>query len=86
MLRFCATIHPVWTRVMDRHLRARGLAIADDAFVLSSLVDCLQILAELKGAFKEDLNLDICLPKCKLYIKGMSLEGARALVRSIIKC
>ena len=49
----------MWARVMERHLRARGLAFADDGFVRSSLVDCLHILAELKRAFKEDLNLDM---------------------------
>ena len=51
---------------MKRHSRARGLAFADDGFVRSSIVDCLHILAELKIAFKEDLELDICLPKCKI--------------------
>ena len=35
-------------------------------------------------AFKEDCGLDPQLGKCKLYIKGMSLEAARASVRSII--
>ena len=66
MMGFCATIHPVWARVMARHLRACALALADDGFVRSSLVECLHILAELKIAFKEDLELDICLPKCKI--------------------
>merc|ERR1712070_1048902 len=45
----------------ERHLRARGLAFADDGFVRSSLVDCLHILAELKCALKEDLAHPSCL-------------------------
>ena len=70
---------------MDRHLHARGLGFADDGFVRSSLVNCLHILAELKCAFKEDLNLDICLPKCKIYIKGLQLEDARDEVRKLLE-
>ena len=50
-----------------------------------ALVDCLHILAELKRAFKEDLNLDICLPKCKLYIKGLQLEEVREEVRKLLE-
>ena len=30
MMRFCATIHPIWARVMARYDRARALAFADD--------------------------------------------------------
>ena len=84
MLRFCATIHPVWARVMDRHPRARALAFADDGFVRTDLFECLHILAELKRAFKEDLDLDICLPKCKIYIKGLGIEDAREEVRRLM--
>ena len=62
---------------MARHPNARALAFADDGFVRSSLLECLHILAELKHAFKEDLDLDICLPKCKIYIKGLRLKDAR---------
>ena len=85
MMRFCATIHPVWARVMGRHPNARALAFADDGFVRSSLIECLHILAELKHAFKEDLDLDICLPKCKIYIKGAPLEDAQEEVRSLME-
>ena len=74
MMRFCATIHPVWAWVMARHQRARALAFADDGFVRASVVECLHILAELQTAFKDDAKLDICLPKCKLYIKGLTFS------------
>ena len=49
------------------------------------LVECLHILAELKAAFKDDNKLDICLPKYKLYIKGLSLDDAREKVRKIVE-
>ena len=48
MMRFCATIHPIWARVMERYDRARALAFAEDGFVRASLLDCIQIRAELK--------------------------------------
>jgi hypothetical protein len=85
MMRFCATIHPVWARVMARHHRARALAFADDGFVRASVVECLQILAELQTAFKDDAKLDICLPKCKLYIKGLTLEEAQEEVLKAVE-
>ena len=46
----------------------------------TALRECLLILAELK----EECGLDLQLGKCKLYIKGMALADARALVRSVI--
>ena len=85
MMRFCATIHPIWARVMARYDRARALAFADDGFVRSSLLDCLHILAELKIAFKEDAGLDICLPKCKIYIKSLTLAEAREEVQGLME-
>lgn len=51
----------------------------------SSLLDCLHILAELKIAFKEDAGLDICLPKCKIYIKSLTLGAAREEVQSLME-
>ena len=46
----------------------------------TALRECLLTLAELK----EECGLDLQLGKCKLYIKGMALADARALVRSVI--
>ena len=85
MMRLCATVHPVWARVMERYERARALAFADDGFVRSSLVDCLHILAVLKTAFKEDGGLYICLPKCKIYTKGLTLAKAREKVQRLME-
>ena len=84
MIRFCATIHPVWGRVMARYEHARALAFADDGYIHSELKDCLLILAELKHAFKEDCGLDLQLGKCKIFLKGMPIEEARSLVRDTI--
>ena len=84
MIRFCATIHPVWGRVMARYEHARALAFADDGYIHSELKHCLLILAELKHAFKEDCGLDLQLGKCKIFLKGMPIEEARSLVRDTI--
>ena len=32
-----------------------------------------------------DLNLNICLPKCKFYIKGLQLEEAREAVCKLLE-
>ena len=85
MIRFCATIHPTWGRIMQRHREARAVAFADDGYIDGELRECLLILAELKQAFKDDCGLDLQLSKCKLYIKGMTLTDARALVGNIIR-
>ena len=85
MIRFCATIHPTWGRVMQRHREARAVAFADDGYIDGELRECLLILAELKQAFKDDCGLDLQLSKCKLYIKGMTLHDARTLVGNIIR-
>jgi hypothetical protein len=83
MIRFCATILPIWGRDMARHRQARAVAFADDGYINGEIKACLLILAELKQAFKEDCGLELQLSKCKLYIKGMSLIDARQLVRDL---
>ena len=70
---------------MTRYERARALAFSDDGFVRAALIDCLHILEELKRAFKEDADLDVCLPKCKIYIKGLNLPDAREEVQKIME-
>ena len=84
MIRFCATIHPVWERVRSRYHHARALAFADDGYIHSKLRDCLLILAELKHAVKEDCGLDRTLGKCKIFRKGMPIEEAGSIVRDTI--
>ena len=54
MIRFSATIHPTWGRVMARQRHARAVAFADDRYIDSEITECLLILVELKQAFKED--------------------------------
>ena len=85
MIRFCATIHPTWGRIMQRHRQARAVAFADDGYIDADLKEFLLLLAELKQAFKEECGLELQLSKCKLYIKGMSLADARQLVRDTIE-
>lgn len=85
MMRFCATIHPIWGRVMAKYRSSRALAFADDGFVRADLKTSLHILVDLKRAFLQDANLDLQLHKCKIYLTGMMLEDARALVKDMIE-
>ena len=85
MIRFCATIHPTWGRIMQCHRQACAVAFTEDGYIDGELKECLLILSELKQAFKEDCGLELQLSKCKLYIKGMSLTDARQLVRDTIE-
>jgi len=43
------------------------------------------LCAELQAAFKDDMKLDICLRKCKLYIKGLTLTEAQEEVHKIVE-
>ena len=69
---------------MTRHPTARAVAYADDGFIHDDLRNALLACADLKSAMKEDLDLDFQLHKCKVYIKGCSIEGARNKVKECI--
>ena len=84
MISFCLATHPVWERVMTRHPTARAVAYADDGFIHDDLLNALLACADLKAAMKEDLDLDFQLHKCKVYIKGCSIEDARNKVKECI--
>ena len=49
-----------------------------------TLLTVLRILAALKHAFKEDLGMELTLPKCKVLIPGLSQEDANDAIRSVI--
>ena len=61
---------------MGQYPSARAAAYADDGFVRDTLLTVLRILAALKHAFKEDLGMELTLPKCKVLIPGLSQEDA----------
>ena len=70
--------------IMGQYPSARAAAYADDGFVHDTLVTVLRILAALKHAFKEDLDMELTLPKCKVLIPGLSQEDANDAIRSVI--
>ena len=85
MLSFCLAIHPVWCRVMQRYNTARAVAFADDGYVYDDLQVTLRAFADLKKHFQEDLDLTLNVSKCKLYLKGLTIEEARTRVSDIIR-
>ena len=84
MLSFCLATYPVWSRVMARHAKARAVAFADDGYIHDDLLNALMVLADLRSAMKEDLDLDFQLRKCKVYVKGCTLQEARDKVKEYI--
>ena len=84
MLNFSHVTHPLWGGIMGQYPSARAAAYADDGFVRDTLLTVLRILAALKHAFKEDLGMELTLPKCKVLIPGLSQEDANDAIRSVI--
>ena len=84
MLNFSHVTHPLWGGIMGQYPSARAAAYADDGFVRDTLLTVLRILAALKHAFKEDLGMELTLPKCKVLIPGLSQEAANDAIRSVI--
>ena len=84
MLNFSHVTHPLWGGIMGHYPSARAAAYADDGFVRDTLLTVLRILAALKHAFKEDLGMELTLPKCKVLIPGLSQEDANDAIRSVI--
>jgi len=62
-VRFAVTIHPSIGRVFQRHPACKGDAICDDIFVVAPLREALALVAELKLILKQDLDLDLDVPK-----------------------
>jgi DNA-binding transcriptional LysR family regulator len=69
---------------MGQYPSARAAAYADDGFVYDKLLTVLRTLAALKHAFKEDLGMELTLPKCKVLIPGLSQEDANAAIRTAV--
>ena len=84
MLNFSHVTHPLWGGIMGHYPSARAAAYADDGFVRDTLLTVLRILAALKHAFKEDLGMELTLPKCKVLLPGLSQEDANDAIRSVI--
>ena len=84
MLNFSHVTHPLWGGIMGQYPSARAAAYADDGFVRDTLLTVLRILAALKHAFKEDLEMELTLPTCKVLIPGLSQEDDHDAIRSVV--
>jgi len=86
-VRFAVTIHPSTGRVFQRHPDCKGAAICDDdIFVVALLQEALAVVAELKLILKQDLDLDLDVPKFTCYVPGNRLDDdqARALFKDTL--
>ena len=86
-VRFAVTIHPSIGRVFQRHPACKGAAICDYIFVVAPLQEALALVAELKLILKQDLDLDLDVPKFSCYVPGNHLDDdqARALFKDTLE-
>ena len=82
-VRFAVMIHPSIGRVFQRHPGCKGAAICDDIFVVAPLQETLALVAELKLILKQDLDLDLDVPKFNCYVPGNRLD--KAVARALFK-
>ena len=61
----------------------KGTAICDDIFVVAPLQEALALVAELKLILKQDLDLDLDVPKFNSYVPGNLLNDSQA--RTLLK-
>ena len=65
-----------------RHGACTGAAICDDVFIVASLAEGLALAAELNQVLKQDLDLDLDVPKFNCFFPGDRInddDHARAL-------
>ena len=77
MLNFCHLTHPLSGGILRQYPSALAAAYADDGFVHDKLLTVLRILAALKHAFQEDLEMELALHKCKVLIPGAVTRGGQ---------
>ena len=69
-VRFAVTTFPSFGRVFARHAACTGAAICDDVFIVAPLAEGLALAAELKQVLKQDLDLDLDVPKFNCFFPG----------------
>jgi len=75
-LRFAVMNHPSIGRVFQRHPACKEAAICDDIFVVAPLQEALALVAELKLILKQDLDLDLDVPKFNCYVPSNDWNAA----------
>jgi len=85
-VRFTVTIHTSICLVFQRHPACKGTAICDEFFVVAPLQEALALVADLKLLLKQDLDLDLDVPKFNCYVPSNRLDDdqARELVKNTL--
>jgi hypothetical protein len=85
MTRFCLTVHPIWGRVLGRHMETLGTAYADDIYLMGKIQPTLLALADSVSSFRDDADLEVCLGKYKICMSGIPKERAHQLILDVIQ-
>jgi hypothetical protein len=72
MRRFSLSQHPIWSRVLAPHRRARGVGLADDSYIYAALKAAFKVLVEIRQRLGQDAKLRFNMTKVKFYIPGVS--------------
>jgi hypothetical protein len=83
MTRFCLTVHPIWGRVLGRHLASLGAAYADDAYFLGRIEPTLMSLADTVRSFRQDADLEVCLARCTCQAFRRNVLASVILSRNV---
>jgi len=87
-VRFAVTTFPSFVRVFARHGACTGAAICDDVFIVAPLAEGLALAVELKQVLKQDLDLDLDVPKLNCFFPGDRInddDHARALFQNALE-
>ena len=76
MIVFC--IQHLWGRTLKHHQNACAVAHADDGYIKAMLSVALEVLSDIKHAFKQDAGLALDFNKTKILVKGISAADAHA--------
>jgi len=77
-VRFAVTIHPSIGHVFQHHPACKWATICGDIFVVAPPQKALARVAKLKLILKQDLNLDLDVPKFNCYVPGNCLDDDQA--------
>jgi len=86
-VRFAVTTFPSFGRVFARHAACTGAAICDDVFIVAPLAESPALVAEIKQVLKQDLDLDLHVPKFNCFVPGDRInddEHARTLFQNAL--
>jgi len=86
-VRFTVTTFTSFGQVFACHVACTGAAICDDVFIVPPLAEGLALADELKQVLKQDLDLDLDVPKFNCFFPGDRInddDHARALFQNAL--